>query len=283
MIEVLFDPIFRVPFLTGLCLAAALSLVGAFLRMRNEWLAALGLSQMAAAGGMASVFLGVPVLAGAFGAAALAMLVKAALPRVGNSHYALMILLGWSGTLVLGSYMDHGRVIGETLLRGQLYFTHGGHLAGALGLLVVVVAAFRWLSPRLLTARFFPDYHGANRIPVWPYTMLFAVVTMTAAVLGTISIGAFPAFAMLFVPPWIGFVLVDGWVRSVAASVVIGAVAYVLAFVLAVLIDLPFGPVLTGLLVLAASLRFLTAIRRRNAELSGDDLHFQHLSPPRPD
>ena len=79
----------------------------------------------------------------------------------------------------------------------------------------------------------------------------------------------------------------EGLLRSLndhsVEYVVIGAVAYVLAYVLAILIDLPFGPVLTGLLVLAASLRFLTAIRRRNVELSGDDLHFQHLSPPRAD
>ncbi len=276
----LFDPLFRVPFFTGLCLAVALSLIGAFLRMRNEWLAALGLSQIAAAGGMASVPLGIPVLAGAFGAACLATLIRSALPRVGNSHHALLILIGWSGTLVIGSYADHGHVIGETLLRGQLYFTHIWHLAGSAVLLFLVLGLYKWLSPRLLKDRFFPDYHMANRIPSWPHSVLYALIVMAAAVLGTISMGAFPAFALLFVPSWIGFVMVDGWFRSVVASVFIGCAVYVAAFILAMLADLPFGPALTGLLAFAASLRLLTALRRRNIEVSGDESRFHYLSPP---
>ena len=266
----LFHPMFRVPFATGLCLAAALCLVGAFLRMRNEWLAALGLAQIAAAGGMAAALLQVPVLVGAFGAAGLAMGLRAVLPRVGNSHHALFILVGWSATLLIGSYIDHGQRIGESMLRGQLYFTHRGHLIGAAALLLVVLVTFRWLSPRLLTARFFPDHHQANRIRVLPYRLLFAALTVSATVLGTISIGAFPAFALLFVPPWIGFVLVDGWVRSVLVSVGLGLGIYTAAFVTAMLVDLPFGPVLTGLLALAAALRFLTVLRGRRAEDNGN-------------
>ena len=265
----LFHPMFRIPFFTGLCLAGALALVGAFLRMRNEWLAALGLAQIAAAGGMASVLLNVPVLVGAFGAAGLVMALRAALPRVGNSHHALLILVGWSGTLLMGSYVDHGQRIGDSLLRGQLYFTHTGHLAGAAALLAVVLLAYKGLSPRLLTARFFPDYHRANRIPIWPWHLLFALLTVAAAVLGTIAMGAFPAFALLFVPAWVGFVLVDGWFRSVLASVIIGVTAYVAAFALAMVIDLPFGPVLVGLLVLVASFRFLSVLRRRTTETVG--------------
>ncbi len=276
----LFDPLFRLPFFVGLLLAAGLSLIGALLRMRNEWLAALGLSQIAAAGGMIAVLLHVPVLIGAFGAAGLAMLVRSALPKVGNSHYAAMILLGWSAVLLLGSFMDHGRTIGESLLLGQLYFTYTPHLLGAAALLILAVALFPWLSPRLLVARFFPDYHAANRVRVWPYRVAFALLTLLAAVFGTISIGAFPAFAMLFVPPWVGFVLVDGWARSVVISVSIGVTTYLVAFILALFLDLPFGPVLVALLVLTGSLRFLTALRRRNVELSGDDTQVNYLAPP---
>ncbi len=275
----LFDPMFRVPFLVGLCLTAALSLVGALLRMRDEWLAAMGLSQVAAAGAIAASPLGLPGLAGAFGAAGLAVVLRSTLPRVGNSHHALMILVGWSGTLLIGAHIDHGQRIGDSLLRGQLYFTHGGHLAGAAVLLLALLALLPWLSPRLLTARFFPDYHKANRLPVWPHQVAFALLVMTATVLGTISIGAFPAFAMLFMPSWVGFVLVDGWRRSLLATLCVALLAYVTAFVAAMLIDLPFGPVLTGVLVLCAALRFVTAIRRRNAELSGDSVHQNYLPP----
>lgn len=268
----LFDPMFRIPFLTGLCLAAVLSLVGALLRMRNEWLAALGLSQLAALGGMAAHPLGAPVLLGALGAAGLAMLARSLMRRVGNSHHALMILIGWSGTLLIGSWVDHGAAIGEAFLRGQLYFTHGLHLAGAAALLLMVAGLLPWLSPRLLTERFFPDYYQANRMPVLPHRIGFGLLVMAAVVLGTVSMGAFPAFAMLFAPSWAGFVLVDGWARSLAATVLIGVGVYIAAFVLAMLIDLSFGPVLTALLVLTCGLRFLTFLRRRNTEVAGDNL-----------
>ena len=35
-LELLFDPLFRVPFATGLLLAALLPLIGMYLRLRNE-------------------------------------------------------------------------------------------------------------------------------------------------------------------------------------------------------------------------------------------------------
>ncbi len=256
----LFDPMFRIPFLTGLVLTLALSLTGALLRMREEWLAALGLSQIAAVGAIAACPLGLPALTGAFGAAGLATALRTLLPRVDNSHHALLILVGWSGTLIVGSYIDHGATIGESLLRGQLYFTRGAHLAGAATLLALLLSLFPWLSPRLLTARFFPDHHQANRVPTWPYRTVFALLAMAATVLGTVSIGAFPTFAMLFAPSWAGFVLANGWRRSLVVSCAIGLVAYTAAFALAMIVDLPFGPVLVAMLAMVGGLRFLPGI-----------------------
>ncbi len=267
----LFDPLFRIPFLVGLLLAAGLSLVGTLLRLRNEWLAALGLAQIAAAGGMVAAFLHGPAWVGAFGTAGIAMVVRSTLPKVGNNHYAIMIILGWSATLLLGAFMDHGRVIGESLLLGQLYFTRMPHLIGAAIWLVLALACFPWLASRALTARFFPDYHAANRQRVWPYRLVLALMTVMAAVFGTISIGAFPSFALLFVPSWVGFVLVDGWARSVVVSVLIGVVAYMIAFVVALLLDLPFGPVCTACLVMTGALRWCTALRRRRGEWAGEE------------
>ena len=39
-LDLLVDPLFRVPFLTGLLLAGLLPLIGMYLRLRGEWLAA---------------------------------------------------------------------------------------------------------------------------------------------------------------------------------------------------------------------------------------------------
>ncbi len=259
---ILFDPLFRVPFITGLCLAVLLSLTGAFLRMRNDWLSGLGLSQIAAAGGMAALPLHIPVMAGAFGAAGVAMLILPILPRATNNHYALMMLAGWSLALLIGANSDHGEIIGESLLRGQLYFTFTPHLWASAIALLILLASVRWLSPRLLKQRFFPDFFVANRLPAWRHRFIFGSMVVAATVLGTISMGALPAFALLFVPSWIGFVLVDGWTRALAVTIAIGVVVYMTAFVMALLADQPFGPILTVLLALLTVLRWLPAVRR---------------------
>ena len=42
----MWDDIFLIPFLTGLCLALALPILGCFLRLRDEWLAALAYARV---------------------------------------------------------------------------------------------------------------------------------------------------------------------------------------------------------------------------------------------
>ncbi len=253
----LFDPMFRVAFFTGLALAVALSLTGAWLRLRGEWLAAFGLAQIAAAGGILALPLGVPVTLTATAAAAVAAALRELLPRPDNSHFALMILLGWSAALILAGNVHHGQVIGESLLRGQLYFSHPGHLAAAATLVIALCASLPWLQPRLLRERFFPDWFSANRIPAWPHRLLFSALVVFSAVLGTIAMGAFPAFALFFVPPWIAFSLVRGWNAALALSAGLGAVLYCAAFTLAMALDQPFGPTLVLLLVAASMLRLV--------------------------
>ena len=46
-LELAFDPLFRMPFLVGLIMSAILPLLGNLLRLRDEWLAALGLAYLA--------------------------------------------------------------------------------------------------------------------------------------------------------------------------------------------------------------------------------------------
>lgn len=254
---ILFDPLFRQPFIIGLLLSIGLSLIGAYLHMREEWLAAMGLSHIAAAGGVVALPLGIPALAGAMLFATIAALVKGLLPRASNSHYGLMLLLGWGGALMLAANTHQGEVVGEALLRGQLYFTSTPHLIAALLLVVVLLASLNWLSPRLLKERFFPDYFSANRIPAWPHRLLFGALVVTAAVLGTLAMGAMSAFAMFFVPAWVAFVLVRGWRWALGLTVALAILAYLVAFVLSMLLDQPFGPSLTLCLVALAGLRLL--------------------------
>ncbi len=260
---ILFDPMFRVPMFTGLALAVSLSLIGAFLRLKNEWLSAFGLSQISAAGAVAGIALGVPPIFTAVITAVLASFFKILNPDSNNSHYALMIIVGWAGSIILAANTYHGEVAGETFLRGQLYFTHTGHLIGAGILTATLLGTVRWLSPRLLTERFFPDYYSANDKPALKHRLLFTAFVIFSVVLGTVSLGAFPAFAMFFVPSWAGFVIVNGWKKSLLASVIIGILAYLISFAVAVLGDQPFGPILMIVLSAFSLLRFSPGFFRK--------------------
>jgi zinc transport system permease protein len=151
-----FDPLFRVPFVNGLLLALVLPFLGSYVRLRNEWLAALGLAQVTAAGGVLAILLGVHPLAGAVGAAVIAAGVKGRTQRSGNDVYAVLLFFGWSAALLGAANSVRGEELSHALLEGQLYFTTWANLGGALALGAVVLAASPWLSKKLLLEHFFP-------------------------------------------------------------------------------------------------------------------------------
>lgn len=255
-LDTLFDPLFRLPFLTGLLYACLLPALGMYLRLRDEWLAALGLTQIAAAGGVLSLFLGLPVLMAALATAAVAAGIKGLMQRPGNDTYAVMILSGWSATLLLAANSPHGEELSHALVDGQLYFTGMEHLlsAGMLGLIIVML--FPWLSPRLLTARFFPDHFSANQISGWRYHITFDLLAALGLALATQAIGVMAAFALVFIPPWLAFAWASGWRRSLLLALVLGAISYLAAFALAILFDQPFGPLLVAMLLLLSLMRW---------------------------
>ncbi len=254
----LFDRMFLLPFLNGLLLAALLPLLGAWIRLREEWLAALGLAQVAAAGVVLGAIFVEPVGLVALGAAALAAAAKALLGRAaGNDAYALMILLGWAVGLVGASFAAHGDELGRALIQGQIYFTGPGHLQGIGALVLVSLALLPWLSPRLLLGRFFPDHFRANGIANPHHDLVFDVLVAVTLALSATAIGVMAAFALVFVPPWVAFRFAHGWRRTLGWSVGLGVLAYLVAFVAAVRLDQPFGPVLVLALLLLAPVRAL--------------------------
>jgi zinc/manganese transport system permease protein len=54
-LSIVLDPIFRLALLDGLLLALVLPLLGAALLLRDEWLAALGFANLAAAGALGAI------------------------------------------------------------------------------------------------------------------------------------------------------------------------------------------------------------------------------------
>jgi zinc/manganese transport system permease protein len=260
-LELAFDPLFRVPLLLGLTLAVLLPVLGVFLRVRDEWLGALGYTHVAAAGALASGLLHWPMLLCALGAAAAAALLKGAVRRPGNDFYAAMTIAGWAIALLLAANSDHGEVLGETLLRGQLYFATAPQLWIALGIGGATLGALGWLSPRLLRQRFFPDHYRANRQPAWPHEAAFAALLIGTLVVATGAVGAMAAFALVFVPPWIAFGVCRSWRQALLVAPLCGAVAYLLALAVALGLDQPAGPVIVVALIALLPLRLLPRIR----------------------
>ena len=260
-LEVLFDPLFRVPFLTGLLLAPAAAVVGAYLRLREEWLAALAWTQVAAAGAVLAAAAHLPVLPGAIALALLAAGIKGLLRRVGNDHFALVMGLSWGVTLLAAGRCPHGEHMARALLDGQLYFVGGDHLLAAVALLVLGGAALVGLSRRLLLTRLFPDLFPASGLPGRAHLVAFDLLAVVAIALATMAVGVMATFMLVLVPPWVAWRHAVGWRAVLIMSALLATAAYLLAFVLALLVDQPFGPVLVVVLAAQAAARWLPVRR----------------------
>lgn len=248
------EPLFLVPFLTGLFLSIVLPLLGMYLRLREEWLASLAFAQLAAAGSLAAAISGLPVLLGSFSAAGLAAATKSWLSRSGNNGYALLMVGAWGASILMLSNAPFADHLGHALFDGQLYFTGAEHLWSVAGFAVVALALLRWLSRKLLLERMFPDFFRASGLSPQRYHLLFDLLVAAGISLATASIGVMAAFSLVFIASMIAWTWGRSWKRALAISLVTGMASYVAAFELALHLDQPFGPVLVLSMVAVAGL-----------------------------
>lgn len=248
----MWSELFLVPFLTGLLLAVVLPLLGCYLRLRDEWLAALAYAHVTAAGALAAQVGGVPAVSGGLLAAALAGIGKhfAATRLAGGAAYALLMLGGWSAAVLLAANQPLAERLAQALFDGQLYFVDRAQLWLVCGATLLSLVVLRILSGRLLLARLYPDLFRLRGLPDWPVRFGFDLLAAVMLALATMSLGVMAAFALLFVPPWLAFRRARSWRWGLAGSLFFGVLAYCAAFALALLLDQPFGPVLALLLVL---------------------------------
>lgn len=266
----LVDPVFAQPFLTGLAYAVLLPLVGAYLRLRDEWLAALAFAQTAAAGALLAMLAGVPLLLGGLlaglAAAGLKHKVDEAARGVQGATYALLLVAAWALAILLVANQPLAERLGHALFDGQLYFTGRDHLIVAGICIVVAGLALRHLSRDLLLGHFFPDLFRARGRSARRIHLAFDLVAALVLALATMSIGVMAAFAMIFVPPLVAWRWAGSWRQSLWLAVLAGVAAYLVAFVLALASDQPFGPVLGLVLVAAALLSMLAPARSGSGE-----------------
>ncbi len=257
--------LFLMPFLTGLVLASVLPVVGAYVLLRDEWIAALALAQVSAAGALAAAALGVTAALGAVAATVGVALGKGLLGRTGNAGYGAVLLLAWAAAILLLANLPLAEHLGRALFDGQLYFTGNLHLAGAVALGVALAVAMPRLSPRLLRDRLFPGYLEANGEPVRRVRVAFDVLVAVAVALATASIGVMAAFALIFVAPLAAYRVARGWRPALLAAAALGLGGYLVAFALALAADQPFGPVAVLVLLALAAVSMAGSALRASA------------------
>ena len=161
---------------------------------------------------------------------------------------------GGAGVHVVRGLVEEDE-LGRALVQGQLYFTGREELMGMVALAVVAALLLPWLSPRLLLGRFFPDHFRANGVPNPHHDIVFDVLAAVTLALAATAIGVMAAFALVFIPPWVAFRVAQGWRKTLIWSAGLGVVAYLIAFVAAIRLDQPFGPVLVAVLLVLAFAR----------------------------
>lgn len=248
----MWNELFLVPFLTGLGLAIVLPLLGCYLRLRDEWLAALAYSHVAAAGALLALVAGLPPTLGGVAAAGLAGAGKRLFARrlSGGASYAVLLLGGWSVAVLVAANQPMAERLGHAMFDGQLYFAAGEQLGlvwggGLIGLLIL-----RWLSQHLLLAHVYPDFFRIRGLKAWPIQIGFDVLAALLLALATLNMGVMGAFALVFVPPWLAFRRGRNWRSGLWLALLIGVLSYLAAFLAALGLDQPFGPMLALLLIL---------------------------------
>lgn len=244
--------LFAVPFLSGLLIAAVLSLVGVLLRLRDEWLSALGFAHLAGATALIGLAFHIPAVLGATLGAAVGAIIKTIGRFRGNTVYALMILAGWCVTLLVAANTALGSVMGHAMVEGQLYFAGFSQLAAAAILAIAAMAGLYWLMPIVIRNRFFPGHDAANQLPAWRWHLAFDLLVALGMAVATATVGLMAAFALVFIPPWLAFRWARNWKQALVISLGFGTAGYIAAFLLALWLDQPFGPVLVALLLVVA-------------------------------
>lgn len=243
--------LFLIPFLTGLGLAVLLPLLGCYLRLRDEWLAALAYAHVAAAGALLALVGGVLPALGGMTAAALAGAGKRLFARrlAGGAAFAVLLLGGWAVAVLLAANQPLAERLGHALFDGQLYFSGGAQLALVVPWAIFAGVVLLLLSRHLLLARVYPDYFRARHLRAWPVVLGFDLIAALTLALATMTMGVMGGFTLIFIPAWIAFRRAGGWRRGLAMATLLGVAGYAAAFFLALWLDQPFGPVLALLLI----------------------------------
>lgn len=251
--------LFGPAFITGLAFAIYLPLLGCYLRLRDETLAALAFAQISAAGALGAMALHIPLTAGGLGAATALAGIKQSMPQrlrtrtQRSTFYALLLILGWAVSTLLSSNLPLADRLGHALFDGQLLLNGGQDLVLTLITCTLGMGLLFMLSRQLLLAQIFPDIWRLNSQRWRHLHLLFDVLTALTVALATMRLGVMTVFALVVITPWISFYAAASWRSARGFATTLAIAAYCIGFGLSLWGDQPFGPmVVLGLMGMGA-------------------------------
>lgn len=278
--------LFGISIAASLLVAPVLAGVGALLQLRREAFLGVAVPQFAAAGVALALWLlpnfpalqtfflehGHPpmlyLLPFAAGAAFLALLAYG-LRRSAPNPALLAGGFAFAGaiSLVFLSRLPSGKNYADTMLLGDVLYLDL-HDFGALAGVCLLGAAFLWLARRtLLVAAIDPEQAVALQLPLRRVLGLQPLVLGSVIGCGVMTLGPVLVFALLFLPPLAASAAARSLRQFLGLSLIFSLLTAALAWVPALMADLPYGPtagVIAGLLWLGCA-----ALRWRSSGIGG--------------
>lgn len=269
--EPLFSPYFAAPFAAGLALSLTLPLLGMYLKLHGENLAALAYAQVAAAGALLSVFIALPVwLCGLVGAtlAALSQPKLIALMNTkptgndstqhGFTLHALFFVGGWCAVVLLVNSHPAAESLGRSLFDGQLYFVDKTTAIISVAAAVFTIYLVKLLGAGNLLARLYPALNTRQQGRI---KLIFSALSAMILTFTTLNMGIMAAFALVLIPPWLAYRHAQSWRSALLAASLGGGLMYCVAFAVATWVDQPFGAIFALVMLIVATVSLiLTAI-----------------------
>lgn len=216
--------------------------------LRRMSFAVHGTSELALMGAAAALLFGLNVGIGAVVGAVIAAIVLALLGTKQQDSAVGVVMSFGMGLSVLFIHLYPGNSSAAfSLLTGQIVGIRGESLWLLTGVAVVVVSTVALVWRPLLYASVDPVLAAASGIPVWRYSVIFAVLVGLTAAQSVQIVGALLVMALLITPGAAAVEVTASPVRTVVLSVIFAETAAIGGLVLSLAPGLPVSVMVTSI------------------------------------
>lgn len=258
------DSLLLWPFVGGVLMSLLLGLGGAAFFLRGSAWQGLALAQGASAGGLVASVLVWPLVPTALGCAAILMGV---LQRYQDQERLSLVIfvLALATSTLLASHFSQASLAAARWTEGQVYFLTLNDLLWILTLALISLLLLPWLYRIWLWSQL--GVHQRQQKLINRCGRLVDLGwRLMLVVLGSMTLGLPAALACLLLPAWTAALLARGYNHFLLLSSLLSGLAFLVAWVLALIWDQPFAPVLVVVAVIQALVVYALQRYRRSPE-----------------